>query len=136
MLLYLAGSLFRHQPKKSPILRHKWKSYLSLSHGFKAVMTKISLTTLLLPSCVRLRFEKKQPTLGDSMRQQAVIVNNYLISVVSLYQESSKEKKGEVLDIAELVTQRSRKQLIKRLGRMRSNGSSSTKPPGRASSLL
>ena len=54
------------------------------------------------------------------MRQQAVIVNNYLTSVVSLYQESSKEKKGEVLDIAELVTQRSRKQLIKRLGRMRS----------------
>ena len=65
------------------------------------------------------------------MRQQAVIVNNYLTSVVSLYQESSKEKKGEVLDIAELVTQRSRKQLIKRLGRKRSNGSSSTKPPGR-----
>ena len=66
------------------------------------------------------------------MRQQAVIVNNYLTSVVSLYQESSKEKKGEVLDIAELVTQSSRKQLIKRLGRMRStNGSSSTKPPGR-----
>ena len=131
MLLYLAGSLFRHQPKKSPILRHKWKSYLSLSHGFKAVMTKISLTTPLLPSCVRLRFEKKQPTRRDSMRQQAVIVNNYLTSVVSLYQESSKEKKGEVLDIAELVTQRSRKQLIKRLGRKRSNGSSSTKPPGR-----
>ena len=55
------------------------------------------------------------------MRQQAVIVNNYLTSVVSLYQESSKEKKGEVLDIAELVTQRSRKQLIKRLSRMGSN---------------
>ena len=66
------------------------------------------------------------------MRQQAVIVNNYLTSVVSLYQESSKAKKGEVLDIAELVTQRSRKQLIKRLSRMGSNnGCSSTKPPGR-----
>ena len=43
------------------------------------------------------------------MKQPTVTVSSYLTAILGLYQESSKEKKGELLDHAELVTERSRK---------------------------
>ena len=52
------------------------------------------------------------------MRQPAAHVNHYLTAIVGLYQQSSKEKKSKILDCAELVTQRSRKQIIKRLSQV------------------
>ena len=54
------------------------------------------------------------------MGQSAV----YLTAISTLYQESSKAKKGKLLSYAELTTNLSRKQLIKRLSQIQSNGGS------------
>ena len=56
--------------------------------------------------------QKVHLTRGVSMRQQAVNVDHYLTAISRLYQQSSKEKKSEILNYAELVTERSRKQLM------------------------
>ena len=56
------------------------------------------------------------------MRESAVNVNNYLTAISGLYQESSKGKKGDILTHAQIITQRSRKQLIKRLNRIQVGG--------------
>ena len=52
------------------------------------------------------------------MRQSVDFVNSYLTAISDLYQQGNKEKKGELLDIAEEITNRSRKQLIKRLSQI------------------
>ena len=68
------------------------------------------------------------------MGEPAVNITAYLNAISKLYQESSKEKKGGLLQHAELVTQRSRKQLIKRLSQIKSNdGSPPLKRPGKPS---
>lgn len=51
------------------------------------------------------------------MKHQAV--NNYLNAIYETYQEANKEKKSQILDLAELITKRTRKQLIRRLNRLK-----------------
>ena len=64
------------------------------------------------------------------MRESAV--NAYLTAISGLYQQSSKAKKGELLDHAELVTNLSRKRLIRRLNEIQqNNGSVPLKRSGR-----
>ena len=64
------------------------------------------------------------------MRHQAV--DEYLIAIQSVYQESSREKKSELLSHAELITKRSRKQLIRRLNKLiKNDGKASKKGSGR-----
>ena len=64
------------------------------------------------------------------MGEPAVNIDTYLTAIFPLYQESSKEKKGAILDQAKCVTKRSRKRLIKKLGELhRNNG---TPPPKRS----
>ena len=46
----------------------------------------------------------------------------HLIAISGLYQESCKRKKGELLNYSQVITQRSRKQLIRRLNQIQVSG--------------
>jgi hypothetical protein len=89
---------------------------------------KFSLVTSLKHHCVKLkRFYKELfQTRMFKMRHQAV--DEYLTAVFKTYQASSKQEKGNLLDHAELVTKRSRKQLIRRLNKLSVTGEQGAGP--------
>jgi len=62
------------------------------------------------------------------MKNQAV--DQYLTAIYKKYQEGSKKEKSRLLDHSELITKRSRKQLIRRLNKI-SKDPSSVKKSGR-----
>lgn len=79
-----------------------------------------SLVDSISRYCAKFRFrilKLIQKTRTFCMKHQAV--NNYLNAIYEIYQAGSKEKKSQLLDIAELVTKRTRKQLIRRLNRLK-----------------
>ncbi|RME15294.1 MAG: hypothetical protein D6797_06810, partial [Bdellovibrio sp.] len=60
------------------------------------------------------------------------VVDQYLIAISKKYQAGSKNEKSYLLDHAQLVTKRSRKQLIRRLRSISANnGKPKTKGSGR-----
>ena len=129
MALHLVGSLLRHRLKWSHFLAHK-ESFSRATYWLQFVSKKISQATPLWVLRVRLILAKTQSTRGTTMREPAVTV--YLTSISQLYQGSSKEKKGLLLDDAEKITERSRKQLIKRLSEItKAGGATPLKRSGR-----
>jgi hypothetical protein len=92
---------------------------------------KFGLVTSLIHHCVSLKrfFEELFQTRMFKMRRQTV--DEYLIAIFTTYQAASREEKGNLLDHAELVTKRSRKQLIRRLNSLCGSSELKDKRPGR-----
>ena len=133
MTLHLVGSLLRHQDLFDRFSSQNGPKKHEKACRLRLTLILISRTTPLLNFLVRLWLANKSNK-GRSMRESVVNITAYLNAISKLYQESFKEKKGELLQHAELVTQRSRKQLIKRLSQIKSNdGSPPLKRPGKPS---
>ena len=99
-------------------------------------LMKFSLVASITRHCLNLKHNIKKIIQGRiiKMRHQAVEV--YLNAVYPKYQDGNKMEKGRLLDHAELITKRSRKQLIRRLNQMAKPKVNKGRSPGRSLELL